>query len=1144
MSGNMMKRILGVNLLAFALVTFVPAQAAAQCGGLGQVPCYSWSWCAWTGLFGECWGGLVAAPPYNGCNTSRLNNIGLFCAACGGTGQPTCSYAPACDARHNAFGLCYKCGGNGEPICWEGAPCDVGNRNILGFCSYSGHSAEPTTNVRGLPNQGQSGESVRGVADLHTHMFPNLAFGGVDFWGAPFDWGGIDEALPWCDYTWKFAIKGLWDVPLLPGPLGYEVHGPKEFQWLTAPVSYWTDGEHSVDGTGGFAGWPKYNTYTHQQMYHTWVKRAYEGGVRLMVVLALNSEPLCLSGKKRADWDCDDMKAVDRQLQAAKDLEWAIDLLDDGWINNSGWYRIAYSPAQARQIIRDGKMAIVLGIEVDSLFNCKPGSDCAETYRRAQLKKYYDLGARHLFPIHHYDNAFGGSSLFLDKLNTGNAIVTGQHFSVWDCKAAGYSYNVLPDIAFEVLGILLGTNLPNPSYYDQFQADCNARGLTDKGRAFLQEAMDQKFIIDTDHMSRLMVDAALDFAIEKNYPMVSSHSIFRDLPGSTGGHEFSVTDAEMAKFKAIGGMVTAISPKGTCGTTRDFKKTLDYAVSKMKKDDNDEFPAVGFSTDFGGFAQATGPRFGPDAVNCSSAESTRLVYPFSGPFGGLFDAQVTGGRAFDYNTDGMAHYGLMADFFADLKNVGVTDADLDPLYNSAEAYIRLWERVDNTSRYPGPKVQPIVTGERGANGWYTSDVTVTWDVAAGDGADPVASRSGCEETRVTTDTAGTTFECEAMGQSGATTTQRITIKRDTAPPVIDSTTSSVSQGIWSRDPITVTFRATDTTSGLAGSSSVDVVLTTEGANQEVASTFRDQAGNEFVARLGGLNLDRTPPRIGFRFSHLAQDAPAEAVEAERQKWHNRAVVLQVLAVDSVSGVAEDGAPPTALVLSAEGAAVHGFATARDRAGNTVTAESFDVKIDLTAPTLTFGIASPAPNAAGWNNTDVGVPFTAADALSGVAATSVAGPLALTAEGPAVTGSVIVTDAAGNTATFVATPVKIDKTPPVVICTADPTRLWPANNKFVPMAMTWTFTDALSGPATYNLRTLSTNEGSVSANVQGFTLGGTALTGALRAQRDGGGTGRVYTLGYLGLDKAGNSASCTTSVAVPHDQGKEPHVPMP
>lgn len=47
--------------------------------------------------------------------------------------------------------------------------------------------------------------------------------------------------------------------------------------------------------------------------------------------------------------------------------------------------------------------------------------------------------------------------------------------------------------------------------------------------------------------------------------------------------------------------------------------------------------------------------------------------------------------------------------------------------------------------------------------------------------------------------------------------------------------------------------------------------------------------------------------------------------------------------------------------------------------------------------------------------------------------------------------------------------------------------------------------------------------------------------ALRAERMGGGNGRVYTLGWLAEDAAGNTAQGTCHVHVPHDQGGKPVV---
>lgn len=84
--------------------------------------------------------------------------------------------------------------------------------------------------------------------------------------------------------------------------------------------------------------------------------------------------------------------------------------------------------------------------------------------------------------------------------------------------------------------------------------------------------------------------------------------------------------------------------------------------------------------------------------------------------------------------------------------------------------------------------------------------------------------------------------------------------------------------------------------------------------------------------------------------------------------------------------------------------------------------------DTTPPTLTFGNQTPAPNAAGWNNTPVDVPFTAADD-SGIQSTDPASPLHFGSEGANQTQQVTVTDNAGNSATFTSPAVNIDLNAP-------------------------------------------------------------------------------------------------------------------
>lgn len=58
-----------------------------------------------------------------------------------------------------------------------------------------------------------------------------------------------------------------------------------------------------------------------------------------------------------------------------------------------------------------------------------------------------------------------------------------------------------------------------------------------------------------------------------------------------------------------------------------------------------------------------------------------------------------------------------------------------------------------------PVIVPTVSGTAGGNGWFTSDVGVSWSVTDPDSA--IASSSGCAAASVITDTAGETFTCTA-----------------------------------------------------------------------------------------------------------------------------------------------------------------------------------------------------------------------------------------------------------------------------------------------------------------------------------------------------------------------------------------------
>jgi hypothetical protein len=109
--------------------------------------------------------------------------------------------------------------------------------------------------------------------------------------------------------------------------------------------------------------------------------------------------------------------------------------------------------------------------------------------------------------------------------------------------------------------------------------------------------------------------------------------------------------------------------------------------------DNGGYPAEGFGFDLNGFAGARGPRFG-DGV-CNTEQTDPVTYPFSSYAGDVeFTQPVVGNRSLDFNYEGLVHIGLLPELIEDARRDAVSEADLEPLFRSAEAYIRVWERAE------------------------------------------------------------------------------------------------------------------------------------------------------------------------------------------------------------------------------------------------------------------------------------------------------------------------------------------------------------------------------------------------------------------------------------------------------------------
>jgi len=77
-----------------------------------------------------------------------------------------------------------------------------------------------------------------------------------------------------------------------------------------------------------------------------------------------------------------------------------------------------------------------------------------------------------------------------------------------------------------------------------------------------------------------------------------------------------------------------------------------------------------------------------------------------------------------------------------------------------------------------PVIVPSVSGTRGANGFYVSNVTVSWTVS--DPYSGIGSSTGCGPATISTYTAGTTLTCSATSVAGLTNAASVTVKVDEA----------------------------------------------------------------------------------------------------------------------------------------------------------------------------------------------------------------------------------------------------------------------------------------------------------------------------------------------------------------------------
>ena len=418
-----------------------------------------------------------------------------------------------------------------------------------------------------------------GWADLHAHPASHLSFG-ADASGN----GGIVWGKP------GLALAGANPVADMP-PCSPDKHGSFDadvvrhltHQQVIGTIDNITGFPHQANGSSSFSNWPNARSLTHQQMHVTSLRRAFDGGQRLMIASVTNNQMLSLLWEKvhydpggavplpEADYD---YRSAKRQLAFIKQQADA----------NRDWMEIANTAADARRIITSNKLALILSLELDSL---TPDQI---------LKLVRDDGVRHVIPVHLINNRIGGAAVYSDAFNAANNFVNGGRVAsynnlkndaffkvVYDTKLHG-RLNRPQTLVSEGFNVVQGGAVwPRPiddatfaglsyDYPPERGGHKNALGLSAEGKALLKDLAKRGVLVDLVHMSeRAMSESVALFdgvgmvggVAEVKYPVIDSHTGLRGAD-DTAENERALRRDVARKIGELGGVI-GLGTEGTSG---------------------------------------------------------------------------------------------------------------------------------------------------------------------------------------------------------------------------------------------------------------------------------------------------------------------------------------------------------------------------------------------------------------------------------------------------------------------------------------------------------------------------------------------------------------------------------------------------
>jgi len=365
---------------------------------------------------------------------------------------------------------------------------------------------------------------------------------------------------------------------------------------------------HWPTGPTHYHNFPTFLSGAHQSMHVTQIHRAFEGGLRLLTAIAVHN--------RGVEFLTSPVRASDDQLSTEKAvLEAQVCATEQLARANSDWMEIAYTPEQARDIISQGRLAVILAIEMDEL------GRLGQFPISEEVQYLWDLGIRQVTPIHGINNRLGGPAMFEPAYNTLNDLLIRKPLNVrsadlpapvfYQVREGGCATPVpeslrgecvlfrfepkqervvlkkfFPVSPFRVAPYL--ENAPVPGY-ELFDGHLNENGLTSEGALYIRELIRRGMLIDLAHMSERSVSGVFQVigsllaeqgrpecrefgtqarlpqsCFDQAYPLMVSHAHFRALaiqdPRKTTHvpflpQEYEVSERQLEVLSRIGGVV-------------------------------------------------------------------------------------------------------------------------------------------------------------------------------------------------------------------------------------------------------------------------------------------------------------------------------------------------------------------------------------------------------------------------------------------------------------------------------------------------------------------------------------------------------------------------------------------------------------